>query len=85
MIQTPIQNSIKQRKTTPRSTENVPDCEENPSSAESQGISGFPSNLKGPLDDGASLPRREKVKDKSLVATNTCPLKLEMDVILMCR
>ena len=54
MIQTPIQDSIKQRKTTPRSTENVPDCEENPSSAESQGISCFPSYLKGPLDDGAS-------------------------------
>ena len=79
VIQTPIQDSIKQRETTPRSTENVSDCEENPSSAESQGSSGLPSNLKEPLDDGASLPRKEKVKDESLVATNTCPFELETE------
>ena len=79
VIQTPIQDSIKQRETTPRSTENVSDCEENPSSAESQGSSGLPSNLKEPLDDGASLPRKEKVKDESLVAMNTCPFELETE------
>ena len=79
VVQSPIQDSNEQRVTTLRSTENVSDCEENPSSAESQGSSGFPSNLKEPLDDGASLPRKEKVKDESLVATNTCPFELETE------
>ena len=79
VIQSLIQYSIKQRETTLRSTENVSDCEENPSSAESQGSSGLHSNLKEPLDDGASLPRKEKVDDESLVATSTCPFELETE------
>ena len=61
-IQTPIQDRTKQRETTPRSTQNISDCEENPSSAESQGSIGFPSNLKEPFDEGASLPRKEKLR-----------------------
>ena len=79
VIQTPIQDSIKQRKTAPRSTENVSDCEAILSSAESQGSSGFPCNLKEPLDDRASLPRSEKDKNECLMATNTSPFELETE------
>ena len=77
VIQSSIQNSTGQRETTPNSTEIVTDGEENPSSAESQDSSGFPSNQMGPLDRWASLPMRKYVKDESSVATNTCPFELE--------
>ena len=82
MQQVAIQNSTGQREITTESTENVLECEENPSSEESQECSGFLSQQEmGPLDRGASEPMRKYVKDQSSVATNSLPFELENECV----